>query len=164
MKALFRYFRSIFMAFKSLWTGMRLTFYYLSHPKTILTQQYPENRETLVIAEAFRGEVVLMHDKNNEHACTACKMCEMTCPNGSIKIIQAVEETEDGKKRKKLDDWVYNLGMCTFCSQCIEICPSHAIKMQNTFEHSVYNRRELIKHLNHPGSKLRIKAKTDKEV
>ena len=74
-----------------------------------------------------------------------------------------MEETADGKQRKKLDDWVYNLGMCTFCSQCIEICPQNAIKMQNTFEHSVYNRRELIKHLNHPGSKLKTKAKEEYE-
>jgi len=157
MKSLFRYFRSIFLAFKSLWTGMRLTLYYFSHPKTILTQQYPENRETVYIPEAFRGELILEHDENNEHRCTACKICEITCPNGTIKIIQLVEETADGKKRRKLDNWVYNLGMCTFCSQCVEACPQNAIKMKNTFEHSVYNRRELIKQLNHPGSKLKAK-------
>jgi len=157
MKALFRYFSSIFSAFKSLWAGMRLTFYYFSHPKTILTQQYPENRETVYIPERFRGEVVLVHDENNEHGCTACRLCEMTCPNGTIKIISSTEETADGKKRKKLDEWVYNLGMCTFCAQCIEVCPQNAIKMRNTFEHSVYNRRELIKKLNHPGSKLKVK-------
>ena len=158
MKALFRYFSSIFSAFKSLWTGMRLTFYYFSHPKTILTQQYPENRETLYIPERFRGEVILIHDENNEHGCTGCKMCEMACPNGTIQIITTTEDTADGKKRKKLDEWVYNLGMCTFCSQCIEACPQNAIEMRNTFEHSVYNRRELIKKLNHPGSKLKAKG------
>ncbi|MDP4290894.1 MAG: 4Fe-4S binding protein [Bacteroidota bacterium] len=159
MKALFRYFSSIFSAFKSLWTGMRLTFYYLSHPKTILTQQYPENRKTLYIPEAFKGEVVLIHDENNEHGCTACRMCEMTCPNGTIKITSITEETEDGKKKKILDEWIYNLGMCTFCAQCIEACPQNAIKMQNTFEHSVYDRKELIKKLNHPGSKLKSTKK-----
>ncbi len=160
MRALIRYFSSIFSAFKSLWTGMKLTFYYMSHPKTILTESYPENRAHLYIPERFKGEVVMPHDENNEHNCTACTLCEMACPNGTIKIISMNEETAEGKKKKVLDKWVYNLGMCTMCGQCVEACPSNAIKMSNSFEHSVYNRAELVKILNKPGSKLKTeKAK-----
>jgi NADH-quinone oxidoreductase subunit I len=159
MRSAIKYITTIIVAFKSFATGMRLTGKYFLSPHKILTQQYPENREKLYIPERFRGEVILPHDENNEHKCTGCTLCEMACPNGSIKIITITEDLPDGKKVKKLDKWVYNLGMCTFCSQCIEACPSDAIIMTNTFEHSVYKRSELIKILNKPGSKLKEKAK-----
>lgn len=157
MKALYNYLRNMLGAFASLFTGMRLTLYYFWHPKKILTQQYPENRKTLYIPSSFRGEVIMPHDENNEHNCTGCTLCERACPNGSIKIITATEELPDGKKRKIIDQWVYNLGMCTFCGQCVEACPSEAIIMNNAFEHSVYDRQQLIRILNKPGSKLKEK-------
>jgi len=160
MKAIYNYFSNMFGAFRSLLSGMRLTLYYFYHPSKILTQQYPENRKTLYIPEKFRGQVILPHDENNEHKCTGCTLCERACPNGTIKIITATEETADGKKRKIIDKWVYNLGMCTFCALCIEACPSDAITMSNFFENSLYDRQDLIRILNKPGSKL--KEKTDK--
>lgn len=157
MKTIKRYLQEVFFGFHSLWQGLKLTLYYFTHPrKEIITEQYPENRTTTInIPERFAGEVVLPHDENNEHKCTACTMCEMACPNGSIKIISAQVETADGKKKKVLDKWVYNLGMCTLCRQCVEACPQDAITMQNSFELSVYNRNDLIKTLNKPGSKLK---------
>jgi NADH-quinone oxidoreductase subunit I len=160
MKAIYSYFNNMFGAFRSLFTGMRLTMYYFTHPAKILTQQYPENRKTLYIPEKFRGQVVLPHDENNEHKCNGCTLCERACPNGSIKIITATEGTADGKKRKIIDKWVYNIGMCTFCGLCVEACPSDAIEMSNNFENSLYNREDLIRILNKPGSKL--KEKTEK--
>lgn len=159
MKSLIQYLRNVFLAFYSLWKGLKLTLYYFTHArKEIITEQYPENRTTtLNIPERFAGEVILPHDDNNQHKCTACTLCEMACPNGSIKIISVQVESEDGKKKKILDKWVYNLGMCTFCGQCIDACPQDAIKMKNSFELSVYNRNDLIKILNKPGSKLKEK-------
>ncbi len=138
---------------------MKLTLYYFTHVrKENITEQYPENRTTTInIPERFAGEVVLIHNDDNEHNCNACTLCEMACPNGTIKIIVATKETIDGKKKKVLDKWVYNLGLCTFCGQCIDACPQDAITMKNTFEHSVYNRNDLIKILNKPGSKLKEK-------
>ncbi|MDP4209559.1 MAG: NADH-quinone oxidoreductase subunit I [Bacteroidota bacterium] len=160
MKTVLRYLQEVALAFRSLWSGLRLTLYFFTHPrKEIITEQYPENRTTSInIPERFAGEVVLTHDENNEHKCTACTLCEMACPNGTIKIISAQVETEDGKKKKVLDKWVYNLGMCTFCAQCIDACPQNAITMKNSFELSVYNRSDLIKTLNKPGSKLKEKS------
>jgi NADH-quinone oxidoreductase subunit I len=155
MKDALHYITSILRALQTFLAGMRLTGKYFLSPRKILTQQYPENRKTLYIPERFKGLLVLPHDENNEHKCTGCTLCEIACPNGTIKIITITEETEDGKKRKKLDKWVYNLGMCTFCNQCVEACPSNAIEMRNNFEHSVYNRNELVHILNKPGSKLK---------
>jgi len=159
MKSLFQYLKEVFFFFYSLWTGLKLTLYYFTHPrKEIITEQYPENRTTTInIPERFAGEVILPHDENNKHKCTACTLCEMACPNGSIKIISVQEESEDGKKKRVLDKWIYNLGMCTFCGQCIDACPQDAIIMKNSFELSVYNRNDLVKTLNKPGSKLKEK-------
>lgn len=149
-----KYISDIFKGIKSLLAGMRMTGYYFIHPKKeIVTQQYPDTKPQL--PERFRGEVVLIHDENNEHACTGCTACEIACPNGSIKIVTKFETTPDGKKKKALDTFVYRLDMCTMCNLCIEACPTSAIKMDQTFEHSVFDRNDLIKKLNKPGSKIR---------
>jgi NADH-quinone oxidoreductase subunit I len=148
------YFGVIFKSVKSLLTGMRVTGYYFTHPKEILTEQYPDNRGTLKMFERFKGEVVMPHDQNNEHRCTGCQACEIACPNGTIKIITKQEIQADGKKKKRIDAFVYHLELCTMCNLCVVACPSDAIKMSNDFEHSVYDKSLLTKILNMPGSKL----------
>jgi NADH-quinone oxidoreductase subunit I len=147
------YIKNVFTAVKSLFTGMRMTGYYFVHPKEIVTQQYPDVMPQL--PERFKGEVVLTHDQNNEHACTGCTACELACPNGTIKIITKMEVGADGKKKKALEKFVYHLELCTMCNLCIIACPTDAIKMDQTFEHSVFDRNRLTKILNKPGSKIR---------
>lgn len=154
MSFLVNYIRTVFKAVGSLLTGMRKTGYYFTHHKEIITQNYPENRDTLNLPERFRGEVVMLHNETNEHRCTGCTACELACPNGTIKIVTKFDVTPEGKKKKALDTFVYHLELCTMCNLCIEACPTSAIKMAQTFEHSVYDRRELTKKLNQPGSKL----------
>jgi NADH-quinone oxidoreductase subunit I len=146
------YFRDIFSAIRSLLSGMRLTGYYFTHQKEIITEQYPEVRPAL--AERFKGEVVMPHNDSNEHRCTGCQACELACPNGTIKIVTKSEVNAEGKKKKAIDTFVYRLELCTMCNLCVEACPSDAIKMSNAFEHSVYDRRQLTKVLNKPGSKI----------
>lgn len=147
------YISEIWNAVKSLLKGMKLTGYYFTHHKEIITQNYPEVKQQL--PERFRGEVVLIHDENNEHACTGCTACELACPNGTIKIITKFDVSPEGKKKKALDTFVYHLELCTMCNLCIEACPTSAIKMAQNFEHSVFNRNDLTKKLNKPGSKIR---------
>ncbi len=149
------YIKDIYNAVKSLLTGMKLTGYYFTHHKEIITEQYPENRETLNLSERFRGEVVMIHDENNEHACTGCSACELACPNGTIKIINKFEINAEGKKKKAIDTFIYHLELCTMCNLCIVACPTDTIKMAQNFEHSVYDRSLLTKKLNHSGSKIR---------
>ena len=148
-----QYIKEVFTGVKSLLTGMRRTGYYFTHPKEIITQQYPN--EIPVMAERFKGEVIMLHDQNNEHACTGCTACELACPNATIKIVTKFDITPEGKKKKAIDKFVYHLELCTLCNLCIEACPTGAIKMGQNFEHSVFNRAELTKVLNKPGSKVR---------
>ena len=147
-------FGTIYKSVRSLLQGMRLTGYYFTHPKEIQTEEYPDNRATLVMFDRFKGEVIMPHDENNEHRCTGCQACEIACPNGTIKIITKQELQADGKKKKAIDVFVYHLELCTMCNMCVNSCPSDAIKMGQTFEHSVYDKKQLKKVLNKPGSKI----------
>ncbi|MBF0576348.1 4Fe-4S binding protein [Dysgonomonas sp. GY617] len=159
MSSVSQYFKGLFQGIGALLTGMSVTWKELFTKK--ITQQYPENRATLVISDRFRGELVMPHDLNNEHACTSCGICQMNCPNGTIVIKSKTIETEEGKKKKILDEYYYNLGSCTFCNLCVLTCPSDAIKFENTFESSVFTRGKLNMKLNHLGSKLREKKKPE---
>ena len=149
-----KYFSEIFGAIRSLLTGMKRTGYYFTHHKEIITEQYPDNRATQVLPERFRGEVVMLHNENNEHRCTGCTACELACPNGTIKIITKFDVNAEGKKKKAIDTFIYHLELCTMCNLYIQACPTDAIKMAQSFEHSVYDRSKLTKVLNKPGSKL----------
>lgn len=153
--SMINYIKTVFGTLRSLWVGMRRTLYYFTHHKEIITQQYPDNRATLQLPERFKGEVVMTHDANNEHACTGCTACELACPNATIKIITKFDLTPEGKKKKAIDKFIYHLELCTLCNLCIEACPTGAIKMDQTFEHSVFDRNQLTKILNQPGSKVR---------
>lgn len=154
MKSIIKYIKDILLGLRSLVKGMAVTGHYVSHPKEIITQQYPENRDTLKMFDRFRGEVVLLHDENNEHRCTGCSACEVACPNGTIEIISKRVEGPDGRKVKAIDTFVYHLQMCTMCNLCIPACPTDAIKMSQDFEHAVFDRSKLTKILNKPGSKI----------
>ncbi|MCC6684648.1 MAG: 4Fe-4S dicluster domain-containing protein, partial [Bacteroidia bacterium] len=79
---------------------------------------------------------------------------EIACPNGTIKIITKQEIQPDGKKKKRIDTFVYHLELCTMCNLCVVACPSDAIVMGQNFEHSVYDKKQLKKVLNKEGSKL----------
>lgn len=148
------YIKDVFGALKSLAVGLKRTGYYFTHHKEIITEQYPDNRDTLVMADRFKGEVVMPHNENNEHKCTGCTACELACPNATIKVITKFDITPEGKKKKAIDKLVYHLELCTMCNLCVLACPSDAIVMAQTFEHSVYDRSELTKVLNNPDSKI----------
>lgn len=154
MKSIIAYITEILKGVWTLLTGMKVTAKYFFTPWKHVTQQYPENRQTLKIADRFRGEVIMPHNENNEHKCTGCGICEINCPNGSIEIITKTLVSEDGKKKRAIDQHIYHLGMCTFCNLCVKACPTGAIVMGQKFEHAVWDRSKLTKVLNQPGSKI----------
>lgn len=104
------------------------------------------------------------HNEKNEHKCTACGICQMNCPNGTIRIETKQITTEDGKNKKILDKYFYDLASCTFCGLCSMNCPQKAIVWTNNFEHSVFTREAMRIQLNKEGSKVEEKkAVTSKE-
>jgi len=148
------YFKGLFLGIYSLLKGMMVTGKYFFSPGEIVTQKYPDNRKKLKMYDRFKGEVIMPHNEKNEHKCTACGICEMNCPNGTIEVISMQIVTEEGKKQRVLDKHIYHLGMCTFCGLCVKACPSNALAFSQKFEHAVFNRAKLTKVLNQPGSKL----------
>lgn len=158
MKNLVNYIKAILLGIWNLILGMKITMINFFRPK--ITEQYPENRATQVMFERFRGELTMPHNANNEHKCTACGICQMNCPNGTIAVISKQETDEaTGKTKKVLDKYEYDLGSCIFCDLCVRSCPQDAIEWSQAFEHSVFTRSKLVEQLNHEGSKLAVKEK-----
>lgn len=149
MNTCITYIYSVFAAFVSLGKGMFRTFSSLIHPKRILTQQYPENRETtLYVPERFQGELALIVNEDGTPKCTACTLCQTACPNDTIQLRVEKVTTEDGKSKRILSQYIYDLGRCTFCGQCVDSCNFGAIEFSNHFENSEYDKRKLIRRLN----------------
>lgn len=141
------YFVSLFKGFHSVIKGMQVTGKELVTPK--VTEQYPENRATLKIPERFRATLTLIYDENGNHKCIACRTCERNCPNGTIHIDTRMVDLPNGKKKMKLDKYIYDLGSCTFCDLCVTTCPTNALEFSNDFEQAVFRRESLVKQLNY---------------
>lgn len=122
-----------------------------------VTEQYPENRDKLKMFDRFRGCLTMPHDENNEHKCVACGICQMACPNETIKVIPKTIDMPDGTKKRILDRYEYDLGSCMFCMLCVNACPHDAITFGQNFENAVFDRSKLNLKLNAEGSKLKEK-------
>ena len=149
------YFSSFFNGLGSLLKGMSITLREFFTPKT--TEKYPENRATLKMFDRFRGELTMPHNERNEHHCVACGICEMNCPNDTIRVESEMVTTEDGKKKKVLVRYLYDHGSCLYCQLCVRSCPHQAITFIPTYEHAVFTREKLVLQLNHEGSRLETK-------
>ena len=152
------YITEIFVGIFRLLQGMYITMLNFIRPK--ITEQYPENRGKKFPYEQMRGQLIMPHDENNQHKCTACMICMTNCPNGTIQITTKKEiDEETGKEKKVLDKYMYDLGCCTFCSLCTWTCPQNAIEWSLNFEHAMYTRSKLNEQLNKEGSSLAKKIK-----
>lgn len=141
------YFTNLGSGIASLIKGMSVTGKEFVTPK--ITEQYPDNRDNLPVADRFRAILTLKYDDQGDHKCIACGTCERVCPNGTISLDIKQVETWDGKKKKKLDKYMYDLGSCTFCQLCVTNCPTDALEFSNDFEQAVFTRDVLLKKLNY---------------
>lgn len=155
MREIQEYFSSFFHGLASLLKGMGITLREFFTRKT--TEKYPENRANLEMFDRFRGELIMPHNERNEHKCVACGICEMNCPNDTIHIESEMITDEEGKKKKVLVRYRYDLGSCLFCQLCVKNCPHGAITFRPTFEHAVFTREKLVRQLNREGSTLEKK-------
>ncbi len=140
------YFGEALAAVKTLGVGLKTTMKEYFTAKS--TEQYPENRKTtLHISKRHRGRLVFKRNADGSYRCTACTLCEKACPNGTIKILSEMVTTDDGKKKRVLRDYQYDLGDCMFCQLCTNACNFDAIEFTNDFENSVFDRNSLVLHL-----------------
>lgn len=141
------YFSNLAGGIGTLLKGMAVTGKEFVTPK--ITEQYPDNRDNLPVADRFRAILTLKYDDQGNHKCIMCGTCERVCPNGTITLKGRTVETWDGKKKKKLDKYIYDLGSCTFCQLCVINCPTDALEFSNDFEQAVFTRSKLVKQLNY---------------
>ncbi len=153
------YLGGLFHGIVTLLIGMKTTITVFLRKKT--TEQYPENRAELKMFDRFRGTLAMPHNEKNEHRCIACGLCQNACPNDTIAITTTTIETAEGKKKKILDKYMYDLGSCIFCQLCVTACPHDAILFDQEFEHAVFDRSKLVKQLNREGSKVMEKKKEE---
>lgn len=141
------YFSSLGSGIASLLKGMQVTGKEFITPK--ITEKYPEDREKVHVPDRFRAILQLKYDADGNHKCIACGICQRNCPNGTISLSTKMVPTFDGKQKRKLDKYMYDLGSCTFCQLCVTSCPQDALEFSNDFEQAVFTRSKLVKQLNY---------------
>lgn len=123
--------KTFFTGIYNLLLGMKVTLQQLvKHP---ITLQYPDEKRTPY--PAWRGNLRLHRDK-----CTSCMICVNYCPNNCIYIKYNIGED----KKRKLESYVVDMGLCMYCGICVDVCPFSANYWDQSYENSVYDRRQLI--------------------
>ena len=150
------YFSSLGTGISSLIKGMGVTGKEFFTPK--VTESYPDSRKGAdpsepryqqYAAPRVRAKLQFIYLPDGRNRCTACGTCQRNCPNGTITITTKMVDLPDGKKKRKLDKYMYDLGSCTFCELCVTTCPFDAIEFSNDFEQAVFTREKLVQQLNY---------------
>ena len=135
-----QYITSFFSGLRSLLVGMRTTLRVFFRKKT--TEQYPENRDTLKMFDRFRGQLVMKHNDRNEHRCVACGICQMNCPNDSIRVVSETVEDEQGKKKKVLVRYEYDLGSLPLLPALRAQLPARRDRVRHRFRACGFHARQ----------------------
>jgi len=108
MSKFIKYIKRYWRSTKSLAGGLKTSIKVFFRKK--VTEQYPENRHTtLYIPERHRAQLEMIHNDQNQHHCVACGLCQMACPNDTIRVVSEVREDAEGKKKKFLVKYEYDL-------------------------------------------------------
>ena len=139
------YFKDMYDAGRSLSIGLMLTARHLFQ-KTV-TMQYPDEKWEL--PPMAKGQL-----HNVVEDCIACDQCAKVCPVDCITIesIKAPSDMDLGKtstgnpKRLVLLRFDIDMAKCCYCALCTVPCPTECLVMTNSYENSVYERKDLIYH------------------
>jgi NADH-quinone oxidoreductase subunit I len=104
------------------------------------TVPYPEQRAP--ISPNYRNIPFLCYDDDPEAGlrCTACKICEKSCPPECIYIV--MDRDENGKALKRPRVFDIDASVCMGCGLCAEVCPFDSIYMDGQFELATDDRFE----------------------
>ena len=118
----YTYLGGLIHGISTLATGMKTSIKVYFRKK--VTEQYPENRKELKMFDRFRGTLNMPHNENNEHRCVACGLCQMACPNDTIKVTSEPSKQKMERRRKS---W-QNMNM-TSELVCSANCVSTLVRM-----------------------------------
>jgi NADH-quinone oxidoreductase chain I len=142
-----KYFANIVSAIKTTFEGMTITFSHLFRQP--ITIQYPDKTEKPVrdmLSPRYRGFL-----KVETNLCTACTLCEKTCPIQCIKIV-AVKDAE--LNQRVMTRFDIDLAKCMYCGLCTEVCPTEAIHCTREFEGATSRLQDLLKKFVKEGEKV----------
>ncbi|MBF0105287.1 MAG: NADH-quinone oxidoreductase subunit I [Deltaproteobacteria bacterium] len=131
------YFSNIKTAVSTVFEGMTITFsHLLREPMTI---QYPDRTPLPVkdtLPPRYRGFLCVRPE-----ICTACTLCQKTCPIDCI----VIEHSKDEElKQRVMTRFDIDMAKCMFCGLCTEQCSTGAIYFTNEFEASTSNIKDLV--------------------
>ncbi|MBI2425552.1 MAG: 4Fe-4S binding protein [Candidatus Hydrogenedentes bacterium] len=115
------YLRVAFSTVIGLLRGMKMTLGYFLSPEEIVTQQYPENRDTLRFPERYRGNLRFKFPNAEEHESHAALVTQVSQEAEVDAQHAAAWMHEDNGAR-----WYHN---CTGCGKCEAACPNASIKV-----------------------------------
>jgi formate hydrogenlyase subunit 6/NADH:ubiquinone oxidoreductase subunit I len=95
----------------------------------------------------------------NLDICTACKVCQLSCPVECISI--DMERDPEDKKKRYMTRFDIDVSKCMFCGLCCDPCPSGAIHMTRTYERAFSSRDEMVSHFIKEGDRIEA-AKEEK--
>ncbi len=131
----------------SILEGMAVTLSWLfRRPCTV---QWPDKIEKPIeetLSERYRG-ILEVEIKT----CTACQMCEKTCPIGCILI--TVERNAETKERL-IAGFDIDAAKCMYCGLCAEACPTGAIHHTTQFAGATPQLSRLVLHYVGAGEKV----------
>jgi NADH-quinone oxidoreductase subunit I len=133
------YFRDIYQAMSTIFTGMRITLKY-AHAKPI-TVQYPDMAPTL--QPRFRGFHFYEIEK-----CIACDLCAKACPVDCIYIEKSgprkIDKESGVAVGGAMKRYAIDYSKCMFCALCVPPCPTDCIHMGNLHDMSGYDRDSMV--------------------
>lgn len=156
------YFKDMYEAGRTLSIGLGLTMRHLFQ-KTV-TMQYPDEKWEL--PPMAKGQL-----HNVIEDCIGCDQCAKACPVDCIYIetIKAPSGVDLGKtstgnpKRLHVLRFDIDMAKCCYCALCTVPCPTECLVMTNSYENSVYDRKDLIYHYAEytPAQARALKADTE---